>query len=199
MDKRLFNSNKDRRVKEALRLKGYDEDEQRGCCDYPGCLEDGVYKAPKSRLQLRNYYYFCLEHVREYNKAWNYHKGLNEQQVENSIRRSTTWDRPSWPFGTKHKMFESFVKGNVTDKFDFFEMDSFSKNNREPNKKFNADQLDALDIMGLKPPIDIAKLKSQYKYLVKIHHPDRNGGDRKAEERLKLINEAYTTLKQVLS
>ena len=195
----MFNSNKDRRVKEALRLKGYEEDERSGCCDYPGCLEDGVYKAPKSRLQLRNYHYFCLEHVREYNKAWNYHKGLNEQQVENSIRRSTTWDRPSWPFGTKHKMFESFVKGNVTDNFDFFEMDSFSRNNREPNKKFNADQLDALDIMGLKPPIDIAKLKSQYKYLVKIHHPDRNGGDRKAEERLKLINEAYTTLKQVLS
>lgn len=195
----MFNSNKDRRVKEALRLKDYDEDEQSGCCDYPGCLEDGVYKAPKSRLQLRNYHYFCLDHVREYNKAWNYHKGLDEQQVENSIRRSTTWDRPSWPFGTRHKMFQSFVKGNVTDNFDFFEMDSFSRNNEEPNKKFNADQLDALDIMGLKPPIDILKLKSQYKYLVKIHHPDRNGGDRKAEERLKLINEAYTTLKQVLS
>ena len=195
----MFNSNKDRRVKEALRLKDYDEDEQSGCCDYPGCLEDGVYKAPKSRLQLRNYHYFCLEHVREYNKAWNYHKGLNEQQVENSIRRSTTWDRPSWPFGTRHKMFDSFVKGNVRDSFNFFEMDSFSRNNWEPNKKFNADQLDALDIMGLKPPIDIPKLKSQYKYLVKIHHPDRNGGDRKAEERLKLINEAYTTLKQVLS
>ena len=195
----MFNSNKDRRVKEALRLKDYDEDEQTGCCDYPGCLEDGMYKAPKSRLQLRSYHYFCLEHVREYNKAWNYHKGLNEQQVENSIRRSTTWDRPSWPFGTRHKMFESFVKGNVRDNFNFFEMDSFSRNNVGPDKKFNADQLDALDIMGLKPPIDIAKLKSQYKYLVKIHHPDRNGGDRKAEERLKLINEAYTTLKQVLS
>ena len=195
----MFNSNKDRRVKEALRLKDYDEDEQSGCCDYPGCLEDGMYKAPKSRLQLRSYHYFCLEHVREYNKAWNYHKGLNEQQVENSIRRSTTWDRPSWPFGTRHKMFHGFVKGNVTDNFDFFEMDSFSRNNGETNRKFNADQLDALDIMGLKPPIDIAKLKSQYKYLVKIHHPDRNGGDRKAEERLKLINEAYTTLKQVLS
>ena len=195
----MFNSNKDRRVKEALRLKDYDEDEQSGCCDYPGCLEKGVYKAPKSRLQLRNYHYFCLQHVREYNKAWNYHKGLDEQQVENSIRRSTTWDRPSWPFGTRHKMFKSFVKGNVTDNFDFFEIDSFSRNNGGSNKKFNADQLDALDIMGLKPPIDIPKLKSQYKYLVKIHHPDRNGGDRKAEERLKLINEAYTTLKQVLS
>jgi hypothetical protein len=96
----LFNSNKDRRVKEALRLKDYDEHEQSGCCDHPGCLEEGAYKAPKSRLQLRNYHYFCLQHVREYNKAWNYHKGLNEQQVENSIRRSTTWDRPSWPFGT---------------------------------------------------------------------------------------------------
>jgi hypothetical protein len=195
----LFNSNKDRRINDALRLNDYDEDGQSGCCDHPDCLEDGVYKAPKSRLQLRNYHYFCLEHVREYNKAWNYHKGLNEQQVENSIRRSTTWERPSWPFGTTRKMFESFVKGNVTDNFDFFETDSCSRDKEAPSKKFNADQLDALDIMGLKPPIDISKLKSQYKYLVKIHHPDRNGGDRKAEERLKLINEAYTTLKQFLS
>ena len=195
----MFNSNKNRRINDALRLNDYDEDGQSGVCDHPGCIEDGVYKAPKSRLQLRNYHYFCLEHVREYNKAWNYHKGLNEQQVENSIRRSTTWERPSWPFGTTRKMFESFVKGNVTDNFDFFETDSCSRDKEAPSKKFNADQLDALDIMGLKPPIDISKLKSQYKYLVKIHHPDRNGGDRKAEERLKLINEAYTTLKQFLS
>jgi curved DNA-binding protein CbpA len=34
--------------------------------------------------------------------------------------------------------------------------------------------------------------------LVKRFHPDANGGDRDAEERLKLINDAYTTLKKAL-
>jgi len=36
--------------------------------------------------------------------------------------------------------------------------------------------------------------KSQYKVLVKRHHPDTNGGDRAAEERIKHINRAYETV-----
>src|SRR6185437_1908858 len=37
--------------------------------------------------------------------------------------------------------------------------------------------------------------KARYKELVKQHHPDSHGGDKVAEERLKIINQAYTTLK----
>ncbi|MFO1060844.1 MAG: DnaJ domain-containing protein, partial [Dongiaceae bacterium] len=35
----------------------------------------------------------------------------------------------------------------------------------------------------------------RYKSLVKRLHPDANGGDKAAEERLKHINLAYSTLK----
>ena len=42
------------------------------------------------------------------------------------------------------------------------------------------------------------EMKSKYKDLVKLNHPDRNGGDKESEERLKIINQAYTTLKQYL-
>jgi curved DNA-binding protein CbpA len=38
-------------------------------------------------------------------------------------------------------------------------------------------------------------LKARYKELVKRHHPDAHGGDKAAEERLKVINQAYSTLK----
>jgi len=38
------------------------------------------------------------------------------------------------------------------------------------------------------------ELKRRYKNLAKEHHPDLHGGDKAAEERLKLINEAYTFL-----
>ena len=60
-------------------------------------------------------------------------------------------------------------------------------------------QIKALSVMGLELPIELEELKSKYKDLVKLNHPDRNGGDKEAEERLKLINEAYTTLKQYLN
>ena len=38
-------------------------------------------------------------------------------------------------------------------------------------------------------------MKTRYKELAKRHHPDANGGDRAAEERLKTINIAYATLR----
>ena len=44
------------------------------------------------------------------------------------------------------------------------------------------------------PGVTRMELKTRYKKLVKLHHPDLHGGDKKAEERLKLINEAYTYL-----
>jgi curved DNA-binding protein CbpA len=50
-------------------------------------------------------------------------------------------------------------------------------------------------VFGLEPPVTFERLRSRYLTLVKQHHPDANGGDKAAEERLKSINEAYATLK----
>ena len=70
----------------------------------------------------------------------------------------------------------------------------------EGNGKQNAfsptsDEAKALSTMDLTPPLTLEKLKSRYKELVKRFHPDTHGGDKAAEERLKLINQAYTTLR----
>jgi curved DNA-binding protein CbpA len=48
---------------------------------------------------------------------------------------------------------------------------------------------------GDQPDATRSELKARYKQLVKQHHPDLHGGDKRAEERLKLINEAYTYLR----
>ncbi len=51
-----------------------------------------------------------------------------------------------------------------------------------------------LAVLDLAPDATRQELKARYKQLVKRHHPDLHGGDKKAEERLKLINAAYTYL-----
>ena len=51
--------------------------------------------APRSRDALRDYLWFCLDHVRAYNKAWNYYDGLQGTALEAEIRRATTWERPA--------------------------------------------------------------------------------------------------------
>ena len=53
----------------------------------------------------------------------------------------------------------------------------------------------ALSAMDLSPPVTLERLKARYKELVKRLHPDANGGDQAAEERLKSVNQAYATLK----
>ena len=76
-------------------------------CDHINCHENGKYKAPKSRLNLQNYYYFCLSHVKEYNKSWDFYKGLTVDQIEQSINKDSVWDRPSWPLkGNPNKVME---------------------------------------------------------------------------------------------
>ena len=54
-------------------------------------------------------------------------------------------------------------------------------------------------MLNLSAPVDLAAVKARYKALVKQHHPDANGGDRDAEERLKSINHAYGTLKALFA
>ena len=53
----------------------------------------------------------------------------------------------------------------------------------------------ALDVFDIEPPFTPVRLKARYKMLVKQHHPDAHGGDKAAEEKLKIINQAYATLK----
>ena len=64
-----------------------------------GLSRAAEYPAPKSRDRLDEYHWFCLEHVREYNKSWNFCDGMNEE-IESEIREDTVWRRPTWPLGS---------------------------------------------------------------------------------------------------
>ncbi|GAB0174936.1 MAG: hypothetical protein HHAS10_08150 [Candidatus Altimarinota bacterium] len=50
------------------------------------------------------------------------------------------------------------------------------------------------DILGVQKSATEAEIKKAYKKLAMQYHPDRNKGDKKAEEKFKEINEAYQTL-----
>ena len=50
-------------------------------CDWNNCNEIGEYRAPIEKDNSRKYRMLCLEHVKEFNKNWNYFSGMNDQQV----------------------------------------------------------------------------------------------------------------------
>ena len=83
-----------------INLPDDDNPTHRRQCAAEGCTQEGIHRAPKSRNALRDYIWFCLDHVRAYNRAWNYYEGLQGAALEAEIRRATTWERPSWKFAT---------------------------------------------------------------------------------------------------
>ncbi len=168
-------------------------------CDHPGCESGGEFRAPRSRIDLDHYFWFCLDHVRAYNAAWNYYAGMSEPEIEDEIRRDTVWQRPSWKLGQRHgPAYETRMR----DPFDLY-----SGKDRKPgngqrhssggdaSSRVASAREQALAVFDIDPPFTQTSLKARYKVLVKMHHPDAHGGDKEAEEKLKIINQAYTTLK----
>jgi hypothetical protein len=170
-------------------------------CDHPGCLAGGDFRAPKSRLQLQNYYWFCLEHVRAYNAAWNYYAGMSDGEVEAEVRHDTVWQRPSWRLGARHS---PGYAARIRDYFDVFSGGPGrshdpgrrnGKNTGDAAQRAGSAREQALAVFEIEPPFTSVRLKARYKALVKMHHPDAHGGDKASEEKLKIINQAYATLK----
>ncbi len=161
-------------------------------CDQPDCLAEGPYPAPRSREDLRQYYWFCLDHVRAYNRAWNFYAGMSEAEVEALDRDDTVWQRPTWPLGGHGAPLQSPYKYKIRDTFDFFEGEKASKpaGKVEPE----TEEAKAFRVLEMTPPTTPKKIKARYKALVKRHHPDAHGGSKTCEDRLKEINLAYQTL-----
>ena len=166
-------------------------------CDKEGCVANGEYKAPKSRIKLNEYYYFCLAHIKEYNKSWDFYKGLTVDQIEQSINKDSVWDRPSWPLkGNPRKVMEQ-INEFMNNDYNLFENDRNHQKyfkNRLFDETLTKEQNFALNLLGLKLPLNLQELKKKYKKLVKIFHPDVNDNDKEAEIKFKEINEAYKVL-----
>ncbi len=164
-------------------------------CDHPGCRQQADYRAPQARDRLNDYYWFCLDHVRAYNLAWNYYAGMGPEEIEAELRKDTTWQRPTWPLGVQgNRRKFSFA---VDDPFDLF--DGESEDDRHAKARPPTPEEEAMKVLGLDGPLTPQILKARYKELVKRHHPDANNGDKVAEERFKRVNQAYNTLKASLN
>jgi len=170
-------------------------------CEYPDCAKHAPHRAPRAPKDLRSYRWFCLNHVREYNRAWNFFEGWSRRDIEHFQRDDVTGHRPTWPVYGKRPLHEEM--DDLENIFHNFSRDWFgteSQKNGDTNRREERRSAADMDIqracatLDLKPGFDRAKLRSRYMALAKKHHPDMNAGSRKSEELLKSINLAYTYL-----
>ncbi len=154
----------------------------------------GAYKAPKSPRSLRDYWWFCLDHVRAYNATWDYCKGMSPAQIEQMLRADTAWGRPSWPLGRLGSA--GWDEELLRDPLHLLAEGRLKRG--PPERRTPPELREPLATLGLSWPTTLDAVKVRYKELAKRHHPDANGGDRAAEERLKDINLAYAKLRSRL-
>ncbi|MBH1989769.1 MAG: J domain-containing protein [Alphaproteobacteria bacterium] len=161
-------------------------------CDHENCSTQGEYRAPKSRIANDGYYYFCIDHIRLYNKQWDYFKGMSPDEIMAHRISDITWRRPTYTVKqgklfmsqfTEHPLFEQPIGVIQIKSPGVF-----------PLPPRNSVEFKAIKMLDLEYPFSAEGLKKNYFKLVKKHHPDTNAGCKKSEETLKKITVAYKAL-----
>jgi curved DNA-binding protein CbpA len=176
-------------------------------CDAPGCKDEGTHKAPKGRKAEGQYFWFCINHVRDYNKTYNYFSGMNDDAVAAFQKEAIVGHRPTWRMGVDAKSAESQPPGGRAKAgwssrgrgpFDAFKREFEGRDAPpEPRRQVHNMERKSLKALGLDETATKEEVKARYKMLVKRHHPDANGGDRSLEDRLREIIQAYNYLKSI--
>ena len=165
-------------------------------CDWSNCKENGEFKAPLERDNSNSYRWLCEEHIKLFNKNWNYFDGMGQNEIENFIKSDLTWHRPTQKFGSSDNFFSILWNNALNDNFNFFKqekvIDSLGGN------KLSEKDKDAFKIMELEINADWPIIQKKFKTLVKKLHPDRNAGNKEFEDKLKKITLAYSHLKLIM-
>lgn len=166
-------------------------------CEHPGCEETGQYRAPKSPDVLDDFYWFCRDHVREYNLKWNFFQGQTEEELSAQMDKDRVWERETKPF-KKGEEQRAWSRLGIDDPHQILGANA----TRNPGKsitgtrKLPPTERRALDILEAKDHWTKAEIRKSYKALIKVLHPDMNGGDRGHEEQLSEVVWAWDQIKE---
>jgi hypothetical protein len=165
-------------------------------CARPECGNEGTHRVPKARDRLNEHLWFCLEHARAHNESWDFFAGMSEAEIEAFRTAAITGHRPTWPLGKRSARARPGPDfSHVDDVYSVFGDVAEKERPRAPVRQLTRPQLQALEVLNLDASATLQEVKARYKELVKRFHPDANGGDRGAEERLKQVIKAYAVLR----
>jgi DnaJ domain len=166
-------------------------------CEWPGCERPARHKAPKGRASEGQFHNYCLQHVQEYNKTYNYFAGMGDGDVSSYQKASQTGHRPTWKLGEHAHARAGSTRGTAKHFQDPLEL--LGKDAKPARAKLGRNlrksEHEALLTLGLDENATPEQAKANYKMLVKRLHPDANGGSRANEDTLKSVIKAYDTLR----
>ena len=150
-------------------------------CEWKNWKEVGKYKAPAEKDNSKNFKWLCKNHIKLFNKNWNYFDGMCQNEIEDFLKSDLTWHRPTQKFGSSDNFFKQEKMAN-----------GFAV------RKLSEKDKDAFRILELELNADWLIIQKKFKTLVKKFHPDRNSGSKQFEDKLKKVTLAYSHLKLIM-
>lgn len=189
---------------DAIRVKPREEDiEPEHFCEWAGCKKPAPHRAPQSPQNLNAYRWFCLDHVRAYNRDWDYFRGMSDADIAAYQRDALTGHRPTWKMGEKSatdprkkRLWRDDFRLFPDEEADLARAEARARERDHLNRNLPPALRKALGTLGLEEGASLNDIKTRYKELVKLHHPDANGGDRSEEARLREVITAYQQLRK---
>ncbi len=150
-------------------------------CQWKGCGKPAPYRAPMGRGREGDYFRFCIDHVREYNSAYNYFDGMSDNEVRNFQKDAIVGHRPTWKVGANawaHGTREDGKarkgdSGGGAQDFAAWRAKQAREEAETRRRSLRPLEKKALDTMHLDAKATKEDIKAKYKELVKLHHPER--------------------------
>ncbi len=175
-------------------------------CEWPECHKAATAKAPKSREMMNEHYHFCVNHASEYNKNWNFFAGMSEGEARRHRESTAIGDRPTWAFRASRLSREAAniaAKGmnqrNTADPFSVFGAGAAPTRDASApvQRQYGKIERQAFADLDLEAGATAEQIRVRYTEMLKRCHPDNNGGDRSAEDKLQRVIKAYKILKKM--
>ena len=176
-------------------------------CMHPTCTQPGEFRAPGSRSGSFDgpgeWRWFCLEHVREFNAGYDWFEGMSAEEIYSAQAPAAGWRTESPTFRAAAGLDGMPRWADYDDPLDAIAARARGLKSRVQREaelamsgKFSREEAAALEAMDLGTDTDSRRLRRRYSELVRRYHPDRNGGDRRHEARLRRVVEAYQLLRK---
>lgn len=174
-------------------------------CEHSDCRAAATARAPKSRDLPGQFYWFCQAHAAEYNKGWNFFAGMTEEAIARAQAERITGERPTWSFKASNRSREAAAQAQGpmgwSDPFSLFGFGRADRSGVETPQRADGRTLgklerNALADLDLPETAEKAEIRVRYTELVKKCHPDSNGGDHGAVQKLQRVLKAWKTLKK---
>ncbi|WP_368184047.1 J domain-containing protein [Aestuariibius sp. HNIBRBA575] len=165
-------------------------------CAHEGCEDAGKYRAPKSPDILDEYLWFCKDHVKEYNLKWNFFETSTEKDVLEQQDKDRVWERETKPFKQSEEQ-RAWARLGIEDPHQVLGENATQNPGKSitGTRRLPPTERKAVDILEAKDHWTKAEIRKQYKALIKVLHPDMNGGDRSQEEQLSEVVWAWDQIK----